>query len=262
LPESHWDLVFDLHGVLADVNAVDLNYLKYLENILEPIGMKREKIVEIHEFAFMNWITEITQLSNDYDKNENTNSEVFMKKYTLVDAKWEKFILNTVPSKHKIAIKPLLKTSLVEYEALAKGPYPILYPEVKSALTEIVKIDLLRMHVASSASSRHVKGAVVRHNLEDFFHELIGYDTVKAPKKARSADYFTRILEIIDTVPERIIFVGDSIEEANLTTQFGMKFVLVWRKKNSESEVIQKDNLIIIDNLTALLPVIKTFLNS
>ncbi|UCG01807.1 MAG: HAD family hydrolase [Candidatus Heimdallarchaeota archaeon] len=262
MPESHWDLVFDLHGVLADVNAVNLNYGTYLKKILEPTGIKREKIVEIHEHAFKNWITEITKLTNDYDEDENTNSEVFMKKYTLVDAKWENFILNTIPFEHKIAIKPLLETSLIEYEALAKGPYPILYPEVKSVLTEIVEIGHLRMHIASSASSRHVKGAVVRHNLENFFYKLIGYDTVKAPKKARNADYFTRMLQVIGTVPERIIFVGDSIEEANLTTQLGMKFVLVKRKKDFESTEISKNNLEVINDLNALLPIINTVLNS
>ena len=78
-----------------------------------------------------------------------------MREYKLIDAKWEKFILNSVPLEHKNAIKPLLRTSLVEYEALANGLYPILYPEVISVLTELVNISHLRMHIASSASSRH-----------------------------------------------------------------------------------------------------------
>ena len=186
MPETYWDLIFDLHGVLADVSAVNRNYGNYLEKVLVPTGMKREEVVKIHEFAFKNWIEEITRLTNEFDESEewSTNSEVFMRKYNLIDIKWEKFILESVPLEHKNGIKPLLKTSIVEYEALAKGSYPILYSEVKSVLTELVKINHLRMHIASSASSCHVKGAVARHNLKDFFQELIGYDTVKAPKKA------------------------------------------------------------------------------
>lgn len=262
LLESHWDLIFDLHGVLADVNAVNRNYGNYLENILVPTGMKREKVLKIHEFAFKNWITEITQLFNEFDgwKRRSASSEVFMRKYKLVDAKWEKFILKNVPLEHKNTVKPLLRTSLVEYEALAKGSFPILYPEVNSVLTELVKISHLRMHIASSASSRHVKGAVTRHNLKEFFQELIGYDTVKAPKKACSGEYFKRMLQIIETIPERAIFVGDSIEEANLATKLGMKFVLVWRKKNSEPQRTQKDQFEIINDLTALIPIIKVWL--
>ncbi len=262
MPEFHWDLFFDLHGVLADVNAVNRNYGEYLENVLVPIGMKREKVVKIHEFAFKNWIEEITRLTKEFNESEkwSTNSEVFMRKYNVIDAKWEKFILESVPLEHKNDIKPLLKTSLVEYEALAKGSYPILYSEVKSVLSELVKIDYLRMHIASSASSRHVKGAVACHNLEKFFHELIGFDTVKAPKKAISAEYFKRMLQVIKTIPERVIFVGDSIEEAILTTKLGMKFVLVWRKKDSKPKKIQKDKFEIIDNLTELIPIVKRML--
>ena len=117
------------------------------------------------------------------------------------------------------------------------------------------------MHIASSASSRHVKCVVVRHNLKDFFQELIGYDTVKAPKEVRSAEYFTRMLQVIKTIPERVILVGDSIEEAYLATKLGMKFVLVWRKKDSEPKRIQKDQFETIDNLTALISIVKKILN-
>ncbi|MFX0124678.1 MAG: HAD family hydrolase [Candidatus Hodarchaeota archaeon] len=261
MQESHWNLVFDLHGVLADVKAVNRNYGDYLEKILVPTGMKREEIIEIHDFAFKNWITEITQLFNEFDecKRRNINSEVFMRKYKLIDSKWEQYILNNVPIEHKKAVKPFLKTSLVEYEALAKGSNPILYPEVNSVLTELAKISHLHMHIASSASSRHVKGAVALHNLKGIFQELIGYDTVKAPKKASSGEYFKRMLDIIKTIPERVIFVGDSIEEAILTTTLGMKFVLVWRK-DSELKDIPKGRFEIINNLTTLLSIIKTIL--
>ena len=93
---------------------------------------------------------------------------------------------------------------------------------------------------------------------KDFFQELIGYDTVKAPKKATSADYFKGMLRVIDTIPERIIFVGDSIEEANLTTELGMSFVLVWRRPNSKPIGIQKVISGIIHDLTELLPIIKS----
>jgi phosphoglycolate phosphatase-like HAD superfamily hydrolase len=263
LSESHWDLVFDLHGVLVDVNAVNRNYVSYLEKILVPIGIKREQVSRIHEYAFKNWIVEINQLSNEYDKWEErkTKSEDFMEKYNQIDTKWERYILKNVPSAHQNSIEPLLKTSLVEYEALANASFPILFPEVNSVLTELIKISHLRMHIASSASSRHVKGAVTCHDLNEYFQELIGYDTVKAPKKSKSGDYFKKMLQIIDTVPERVIFVGDSKEEAILTTNLGMKFIFIWRKINSELKEILIDKIEMIDNLTALIPIIKFSIN-
>ena len=79
--------------------------------------MKRGEVFKIHKFAFENWIEEITRLTNEFDESEkwSTNSEVFMRKYKLIDAKWEKFILESVPLEHKNGIKPVLKTSIEEY---------------------------------------------------------------------------------------------------------------------------------------------------
>ncbi|MFX1516607.1 MAG: HAD family hydrolase [Promethearchaeota archaeon] len=264
MPESHWDLVFDLHGVLADVNAVNRNYGKYLERVLVPTGLDRGKIRKIHEIAFNNWFSEIINLTSKFDEGENqsANSEVFMSRYNQIDMKWENFILDYLPPSYRSSIKPLLKTSLVEYEALASGSFPILFPEVNSVLSELNKVNNLRMYIASSASSQHVKGAVSLHNLKGFFQELIGYDTVKAPKKSKSGIYFRKMLQIIETPPERVIFVGDSIEEATLTTNLGMKFVLIWRKKSSEFEEFLTNKIEIIDNLSALIPIVKSFVLS
>ncbi|MFX1282946.1 MAG: HAD family hydrolase [Promethearchaeota archaeon] len=255
--KHYWHIFFDLHGVLADVNAVNKNYQNYLIKILTPTGISLNEVKEIHEKGFKKWITDITHLFNEFEEweNDETSLEAFMRNYKLIDWKWEEFILDFVPLKHKKSIRPLLNTSLVEYEALVNGPYPILYPEVNPLLKELKKIKDLFLHIASSASSEHVKGAVDLHNLRNFFINLIGYDTVRAPKKASSGIYFKSMLEITDANPSRSIFVGDSKEEANLASKFGMEYIMVWRDFHSEES--RNMGFRIIDNLTALLPIIK-----
>ena len=66
------------------------------------------------------------------------------------------------------------------------------------------------------------------------------------------------MLQVIDTIPERVIFVGDSIEEANLTTELGMRFVLVWRRLDSKPIGIRKVISGIIPDLTKLCPIIES----
>ncbi|UCE13045.1 MAG: HAD hydrolase-like protein [Candidatus Heimdallarchaeota archaeon] len=258
------DLIFDLHGVLADVHAVNKNYQKYLEKILVPVGIQRQKVIEIHEIAFRNWITEIFLLFEQFDEFEKTgsNSEVFMKNYRQIDNKWEEFILNFVGLEHQKSISSLLSTPRVEYEALAHGPHPILFPEVSSALEKLFNFNPhLHMHIASSASSRHVKGAVTLHNLNNFFQRLIGYDTVRAPKKASSGIYFKRMLQFIGTEPNRAIFVGDSLEEATLAIKSGMRFVMVLRNKSSTFKKPRSLDFKVIDNLTDLIPIIRALVD-
>ncbi len=260
MPQTHWDLFFDLHGVLADVNAVNKNYQSYLEKILVPAGFSQDKVMDIHKKAFRGWLKGITHLFNKQEDGV-FDSDSFLRDYHQIDNIWENLILNIVPLKHRDTIKPLLNTSLVEYEALADGPYSILFPEVLSVLRECTKFDNLRMHVASSASSHHVKGAVILHNLSDFFQGLIGYDTVRAPKKASSGIYFKTMLQLVKANPEYSIFVGDTLEEANLATKFGMTYVMV-KRKNSTSIIEPKNvSFAIIEDLTDLMPIIQELMD-
>lgn len=260
MTKSKWDIFFDLHGVLADVNAVNKNYGNYLERTLKPVGLSQDKVLDIHQKAFRGWLVPITRLFND-QKEGLFDSGVFMRNYRLIDCEWENFILDFVPLKHRKAIKPLLKTSLVEYEALARGPFPILFPEVSSVLRELVNVGNLRMHVASSASSRHVKGAVFLHNLNDIFRGLIGYDTVKAPKKASSGIYFKKMLQIVNANPKHSIFVGDSIEEAIFSRKLGMNFIMVQRERSSPKKRIKNSHFKIVSNLNEIIPIIQAWLN-
>lgn len=255
-------LVFDLHGVLADVHAVNQNYQNYFEKVLVPVGIQQHKVFEIHEIAFRNWITEISRLFKKFDKLEKTDSEVFIRNYKRIDNKWEEFILNYVGFEHKRTVKSLLSTPRVEYEALAYGAYPILFPEVSSVLEELFKLNPhLHMHIASSASSRHVKGAITLHNLNKFFQKLIGYDTAQAPKKACSGIYFKRMLQIIGTKPNQVIFVGDSLEEATLAIKSGMMSVMVRRNKSSPLTKPSSLNFKVIPNLSDLIPIIRALIN-
>jgi phosphoglycolate phosphatase-like HAD superfamily hydrolase len=257
LSKQCFDLFFDLHGVLADLEVVSKNYDDYLARVLLPTGIKRHEVSIIHRKAFTQWLEEINDLSKIVKENIFDPIE-FVKKYRAIDKKWENFILKNVPKHHRESVRPLLDTKRVEYEALANGA-PVLYPEVMSVLEELKEFTNLCMHIASSASSQHVKGAVDRHQLH-FFQEIIGYDTVKAPKKEKNGRYFKEILALTQANPKRAIFVGDSIEEAQLSLRFGMQFIMIDREGHiNETE---RNNLPyrVVDNLTEILPLIRLLL--
>ncbi|MFX0182399.1 MAG: HAD family hydrolase [Candidatus Hodarchaeota archaeon] len=259
MSQHRFDLFFDLHGVLADLEIVSENYNDYLVRVLIPTGIKREEVSMIHRKAFVQWLEEIYDLSKTEEEIVFDPVE-FINKYSTIDKKWENFILSNVPKHHRESIRPLLDTKRVEYEALAYGA-PILYPEVQSVLEELKEISNLYMHIASSASSQHVKGAVDRHQLH-FFQTLIGYDTVKAPKKEKNGRYFKEMLALTQANPKRSIFVGNSIEEAQLSLRFGMHFIMLDRE--SQINKIERNNLPyrVFDDLTEILPLIYLFLTT
>ena len=199
---------------------VQKNYQHYLLRILTPLGISQHQVIEIHDRALKKWLNGITKISKDFDL-EKLDSTTFMEEYLRNDRKWERYVLNYVPVSQKENVSPYLNTSVLEYKALANGKYPILFPEVKNVLLNLKKFKNLSMHIASSASSNHVKGVVHFHNLEEFFNMNIGYDIVKAPKKAKKGIYFKNMLTITGANPSRSIFIGDTIDEANLAIKFG-----------------------------------------
>ncbi|MFX0141100.1 MAG: HAD family hydrolase [Candidatus Hodarchaeota archaeon] len=251
------DLFFDLHGVLANLKAVSKNYDDYLARVLLPTGIKRQKISIIHRNAFSQWLEEIKDLSKTVEDMVFDPIE-FVKKYRTIDKRWENFILKYVPKSHRESVRPLLETKRVEYEALVFGA-PILYPEVQSVLDKLKEITNLRMYIASSASSQHVKGAIELHNLKKYFHEAIGYDTVGAPKKAKGGAYFRNMLKLTNADPKSSIFVGDSMDEAELSLKFGMYFILVDRENRIEISKKYQLPYEVVNELNEILPLINSF---
>ncbi|MFX0052240.1 MAG: HAD family hydrolase [Candidatus Hodarchaeota archaeon] len=252
------DLFFDLHGVLADLKAVSKNYDDYLARVLLPTGIKRQKISVIHRNAFLQWLEEINDLNKTVEDMAFDPIE-FVKRYRIIDKRWENFILNYVPKHHRESVRPLLDTKRVEYEALSFGA-PILYPEVLSVLEELKEITNLRMYIASSASSQHVKGAIDLHNLKKYIQEAIGYDTVGAPKKAKGGAYFRNMLKFTNANPNTSIFVGDSMDEAELSLKFGMFFILVDRENRIELSERPKLPYEVVNGLNEILPLINSFI--
>lgn len=254
LSKHSYDIFFDLHGVLVQLEIVSRNYDRYLAQVLKPAGLDPHEVSILHNNAFTQWITAIYQVFDDFDNGMLDENE-FIYQYKIIDKKWETFILKHVPEYYQQEIEPLIRTDKVEFESLAFGD-PMLYPEVLPTLKELNKIPNIRLHIASSASKRHILGAVTRHKLHQYFQEFIGYDTVKAPKKSRTGLYFKKMLILTGANPKRSIFVGDSIEEAKLSKMFGIQFIMMDRDNTIDKEVRRENDLKIVNNFSELLPMI------
>ncbi|MFW9779772.1 MAG: HAD family hydrolase [Candidatus Heimdallarchaeota archaeon] len=253
------DIFFDFHGVLAKLDAVSQNYRRYLSRVLSSVGISCQEALAIHDRAYNLWIEKIKSLRDDFDVNED--SRRFMRQYQNIDEGWERYILNYISPDKREQIKPVLKTSTLEYQALAQGG-PILYSDVIPTLETLYAEKGIYLHIASSASSHHVKGGADRHSLGKYIKTFIGYDTVQAPKKAKNPLYFHKMLEITNSTPNSSIFVGDSIDEAINSTKVGMHFVAIHRdgrKPSPEMNIPMMRK--IVSNLREIVPIVRAHLN-
>ena len=249
------DIFFDLHNVLVDPSAVRKNYNHYIEQELLHYGYSKEDINDIHEQAFTTWLSEILELTQSFD-NEYISSTSFMNNYAQIDKMWEKQILDKIPASDREKYSDYFSTHNAEFNAMVKGPYAMLYPDTIPNLTQIKRIKNTRLHVASSASSTHVKGVLTRHDLMEFFVGKIGYDTVSAPKKSHTLTYFHKMLKIVNANPDTSIYVGDSIEEYTLTKKIGVMCVLISRNPINKFPTPQINTSLVLDNLDGLTDII------
>ncbi len=221
------DIIFDLHGVLADPRSVGRNYEHYLVEALAFTGLPPDRIARLHATAFKRWIAAFREVNSGHPWTEEGLPR-YMDEARRIDREWEACILQDIPDTHRARASKVVNTPTLEYEAMARGTCPAFYPEVEPALRDL-KTEGYRLHVASSASDNHVRGTLALHHVEGLFNGIIGYDTVQAPKKASNGIYFTRMLSVAGIDPAYAVFVGDGFEEAALAMAQGLRFILIDR---------------------------------
>ena len=222
-----WSLFFDLHGVLIDIADLNFYYTSYLQKILKKAGLSSEKVKDLHDFAFKNWVREFRRI-NSADSQVH-DSDQFMAEMAKIDKDWSAVFLKQVPHSMQRSIAKELAAPVAEYRAMAEGNRKGIFPDVMEALN-CLKKDGFSMFIASSASESHIRGTLELNEIGHFFNRVFGYDVVRAPKKANHGFFFKEMLRITRSQGGHSIFIGDSIKEASLSMEHDMHYVMVDRK--------------------------------
>ncbi|TXT61102.1 MAG: hypothetical protein BAJALOKI2v1_50070 [Promethearchaeota archaeon] len=246
-----WNIFFDLHEVLIDLKKIPKCYDNYLINLFSKYGYSEDKIKSIHKEAGNRWITQFKKLNSTFNKTNDPDS--FMDKKNEIDEEWISILLKYIPKKERGRVRKSLVSEIVEYRAMKNNNISLLFPETLPVL-KILKSHNFRLFIASSASSYHIQGFIDKYELQGLFDAIIGVNTVRAPKKAQSNDYFKRMLKFTGSTPNYSIFVGDSEEEALHAQNVDMEFIMVDRK-NSYSKN-DEYAFAIIKNLYEIIPII------
>ncbi|MBD3188979.1 hypothetical protein GF325_19285, partial [Candidatus Bathyarchaeota archaeon] len=196
-----WHVFIDLHNVIVKIEAVGRRYREFVLNALTIAGVDEDVGAKAFNKAHQYWIAEFKHLNCKRDPLSNPMEE-FMKKMRKIDKKWINIILEVVPSNKREHVAIELSTENAEHGAMASGSMNDLHLDAIQAIRQIASWDDVRIHVASSARSSHIKGVVDLAGLENIIDTIIGFDTVQAPKKAPGSKYYERMLEKVHASPE------------------------------------------------------------
>ncbi|MHA2000004.1 MAG: HAD family hydrolase [Promethearchaeota archaeon] len=255
--ELRLDIFFDLHGVLIDIATVGGFYEEYLQEILVPLGMTRQQINSIHARVQVAWVRAFRAL-NDVPDGEVHDVDAFLSKIKKINDDWNNGILSQIPEDLRDSIRDKFHTFTLEYNVMSRVTKSTLFRDVERVLEELSRIDGIVLHVASSASSYHVRGTLEGQGIAGYFTSIFGYDTVSAPKKAPHGYYFEQMIKISGAIPEKSIFIGDSLEEATLSKKFGMRYVMV--NRNSKNIENRNYDFPVITELRDILPIVENLI--
>jgi HAD superfamily hydrolase (TIGR01509 family) len=129
------------------------------------------------------------------------------------------------------------------------------YPQTKEILTQLNQVGF-KLYIASNAPRRHVLGITQGAAIESLFRGAFGRDDFGVMKSKQK--FFQKLLEKIDSPPNKAIMVGDSVNEVIHPRTLGFTTILVLRETRIPPDVSAKAN-IEVKTLSEILPKLTSY---
>ncbi len=99
------------------------------------------------------------------------------------------------------------------------------------AMLEHVKASGQPQSILSAYEKRRLAEIITRHELDEFFEQVIGIDDIAGTSKI---DHGKRLVASIDAAPSDVVLVGDTLHDADVARELGIECVLVAHGHQSE----------------------------
>lgn len=207
-------IIFDLHGVLVSKEKLTQLYDDFIIDFLvENFNLSCESSKNAVEIANKKWL-------NYWVKAKELPKADLVIEYEKANALWAEII---VQGKYQGDYRQLAE--FLEYYVPTN--FCSLFPEVRNELSKLhaLKIPLF---IASSAYTRHTLGVVVGCKIVNYIEKIIGLESTQALKC--SEEYYQKTFSLLETKPEKCIFVGNSSNEIKLPKYLGAKVIHITRE--------------------------------
>ena len=146
---------------------------------------------------------------------------------------------------NKTSFEILGKEFMDEYES--KKLSCSLYHNAKNVLSEIHKRGI-KQSVLSAYKHDTLVEIIKAYNLFDYFDNVIGSDNIYAGGKTHLG---LKLMEMLDVDREQILFVGDTLHDAEVADAMGVQSILIADGHQAKDKLIYNATLV-IDNILDL----------
>ncbi|MDH5401884.1 MAG: HAD family hydrolase [Candidatus Heimdallarchaeota archaeon] len=231
-------LFIDLHGVLVNTPIIFEEYRRItIEHLMTHFGLNEISAKRRYDTAMEIW----EKYAFDYlrDPTKEKVGSKFLEFLEFCD----KIFPQTLYQDLKISADCTeLRTRPFEFSVAQK--VKALYPEVKDTLNRLIAHGY-DMHVASSSHSSHIKGILKGNDIEEYFGNVFGFDTVAATK--HTLKFYKKMLSKVNADPKTSIMIGNSMHEVIKPKKIGMLTIHINRERKVPLNIRKMANYSLMD---------------
>lgn len=252
-------IFFDLHGVLANTELLQGQYIKIIEKIYSDLGKNKREIKNIQKQILHKLSIELDRLHTSTLKDVEFTNAIFRYKNEM--NRLYKAFLSKSQLQHR---KAKLLTS-TNFDYLTSASINSFYPDAQQEFNNFLVDSDFKVYIASNSSSDHIMGALEAAGLLKKFKrdQILGWEIIQCAKSTQ--DYYTRLKNYaIDS--SHAIMVGNSSDEVLHAKKAGFQTVTIQRHESLNfpfvedtiSTKAQQETNIYLNSLNGLYSFLKT----
>ena len=218
-------IFFDLHGVLANTELLQRQYIKIIEIIYSDVGKNKTEIKNIQKQILQKLSIELTRLHTSTLKDGEFMNAIFRYKNEM-NRLYKTFLVGNQLQHRKAKL-----LTATNFDYLTSASINSFYPDTQQEFNNFLVDPDFKVYIASNSSSEHIAGALEAAGFLGKVKkdQVLGWEIIQCAKSTQ--DYYTRLKEYaIDG--SQAIMVGNSSDEVLRAKKAGFQTVTIQRHEN------------------------------
>ena len=217
-------IFFDLHGVLANTELLQGQYIKIIEKIYSAVGKNEIEIKTIQRQILEKLSIELDKLHTSPLKGVEFTNAIFRYNNEMNQLYWGYLSRNQLEHQRS----KLLKSEIFDY--ITSATINSFYPDVKEELNKFLVDPNIKVFFASNSSSNHIKGALEAAGFKNIKRDqILGWEKIQCAKSTQG--YYTRLKSYADD-ESQVVMVGNSSDEVLHAKKAGFQTVTIQRQED------------------------------
>ena len=218
-------IFFDLHGVLANTELLQRQYIKIIEMIYSSVGKNKIEIKNIQKQILQKISIELDRLHTSTLKDEEFTNAIFRYKNEM-NRFYKTFLVGNQLQHRKTKL-----LTAINFDYVTSASINSFYPDTQQEFKNFLVDPDFKVYIASNSSSVHIAGALEAAGFLGKIKkdQVLGWEKIKCAKSTQ--DYYTRLKKYaIDS--SQAIMVGNSSDEVLHAKKAGFQTVTIQRHEN------------------------------